>query len=89
MKRPNAVAPRPVTNRVFTKTLGRVLRRPTVFPVPGPVLRLLLGAMADALLLTGARVEPTRLTESGFEFAYPTLEGALRHLLGRSDGTAS
>ena len=62
----NAVAPIPVTNRVFTRTLGRVLRRPTVLPAPGPVLRLLFGEMADALLLTGARVQPTRLTESGF-----------------------
>jgi uncharacterized protein (TIGR01777 family) len=85
----NVVAPMPVTNRVFTKTLGRVLRRPTVLPVPGPVLRALLGEMADALLLTGVRVEPTRLARSGFEFGYPTLEGALRHLLGRSDGSPS
>lgn len=82
----NVVAPTPVTNRVFTKTLGRVLRRPTALPVPSRALRVLLGEMADGLLLTGASVEPTRLTRSGFRFAYPALENALRHLLGRSDG---
>jgi uncharacterized protein (TIGR01777 family) len=81
----NVVAPAPVTNRVFTKSLGRVLHRPTVLPAPGLALRLVLGEMAEALLLTGANVVPTRLTESGFRFAHPTLEGALRHLLGRSD----
>jgi hypothetical protein len=85
----NAVAPIPVSNRVFTNTLGRVLRRPTLLPVPGPVLRLLLGEMADALLLSGVKVEPTHLVESGYQFAYPTLEGALRHVLGRSDERAS
>jgi uncharacterized protein (TIGR01777 family) len=81
----NAVAPAPETNRVFTRTLGRVLRRPTLIPAPAPAVRLLLGEMADALLLTGVRVEPNRLTSSGFRFGYPTLEGALRHVLGRPD----
>jgi len=81
----NAVAPAPETNRVFTRTLGRVLRRPTLIPAPGPAVRLLLGEMADALLLTGARVEPIQLTTSGFRFAYPALEQALRHVLGRPD----
>ena len=81
----NAVAPTPVTNRVFTTTLGQVLHRPTILPAPGPAVRLLLGEMADALLLTGVAVEPARLTASGFRFAYPTLEGALRHVLGRPD----
>jgi len=79
----NAVAPQAVTNREFTKTLGAVLRRPTLFPVPAFALRLALGEMADALLLASTRVEPAVLGRAGFEFAYPNLEGALRHVLGR------
>ena len=78
-----ASAPHPVTNREFTKTLGRVLRRPTVFPMPAPVARLAFGEMADALLMASARVQPTRLSASGYTFRYPELEGALRHLLGK------
>lgn len=77
----NAVAPRPVTNREFAKTLGRVLGRPSVLPAPAFAVRLLLGEMADELLLASARVEPDRLLLSGYEFRYPELEGALRHLL--------
>ncbi len=79
----NAVAPNPATNAEFTKTLGRVLRRPTILPMPAFGARLAFGEMADHLLLGGARVEPTRLMEMGFEFGHPTLGGALRHLLGR------
>ncbi len=79
----NGVSPQPVTNREFTKTLGRVLRRPTIFPLPGFVARLVLGEMADALLLTSARVEPRKLLASGYRFLHPDLEGALRHLLKR------
>jgi len=80
----NAVAPNAVTNREFTKILGRVLRRPTIFPVPAFAVRLLFGEMGDALLLASTRVAPTRLNQAGFEFAYPDLEGALRHTLGRA-----
>ncbi|HEX4145636.1 MAG TPA: TIGR01777 family oxidoreductase [Pirellulales bacterium] len=79
----NAVAPHPATNLEFTKTLGRVLHRPTIFPMPAPVARLLFGEMADALLLASARVYPARLLESGYAFRYQQLEGALRHLLGK------
>ena len=78
----NAVAPNPATNAEFTKTLGRVLGRPTILPMPAFGARLAFGEMADHLLLGGARVEPTRLGETGFEFGYPELDGALRHLLG-------
>ena len=78
----NAVAPNPVTNLEFTKTLGRVLRRPTVFSVPSWAARLAWGEMADDLLLASARVEPARLAASGYVFHYPELEGALRHVLG-------
>jgi uncharacterized protein (TIGR01777 family) len=78
----NAVAPNPVTNREFTKTLGRALGRPTIFPLPAFAARLVLGQMADELLLASARVVPARLLASGFEFKYPELLGALRHELG-------
>jgi hypothetical protein len=80
----NAVAPAPVTNTVFTKTLGRVLGRPTIAPAPAFALRLAFGAMADALLLASTRVRPGRLEASGYRFRFPDLEGALRHLLGRA-----
>jgi len=80
----NATAPEPVTNAVFTKTLGRVLRRPTVAPAPAFALRLAFGEMADATLLTGARVRPSLLLATGYRFRFPDLEGALRHVLGRT-----
>ncbi|MHC4876444.1 MAG: TIGR01777 family oxidoreductase [Planctomycetota bacterium] len=79
----NAVAPESVDNRAFTRTLGRVLRRPTVFPLPAFVVRTIFGEMGEELLLGSTKVEPTRLEASGYEFAYPTLEPALRHVLGR------
>jgi NAD dependent epimerase/dehydratase family enzyme len=80
----NVVAPHPVTNAVFTKTLGRVLGRPTVLPLPALAARLVFGEMADALLLASIRVEPARLTDTNYAFRYPQLEGALRHLLGKA-----
>ena len=78
----NVVAPGAVTNAEFTRTLGRVLRRPTVLPAPGWALRLVLGEMADALLLTSARVAPGKLEGLGYGFRHSELEGALRHVLG-------
>jgi hypothetical protein len=80
----NAVAPYPVTNREFTRTLGRILRRPTVFPLPAFAARLVFGEMADALLLASTRVEPKRLLATQYVFRYPELDGALRHLLGKA-----
>jgi uncharacterized protein (TIGR01777 family) len=80
----NAVAPNPVTNAEFTKTLGRVLHRPIVVPMPAFVVRLALGEMANALLLDSTRVVPKELIRTGYAFRQPTLESALRHLLGRS-----
>ena len=77
----NVVAPNAVTSLEFTKTLGRVLSRPTWFPMPAFAARLALGEMADAILLSSERVEPVRLKESGYEFRHPTLEAALRQLL--------
>jgi uncharacterized protein (TIGR01777 family) len=80
----NAVAPTPVTNREFTKTLGRVLGRPTLFAAPAFALRLALGEMADAAVLASIRVRPDRLLQSGYRFLFPDLEGALRHVLGKA-----
>lgn len=77
----NAVAPEPVTNRVFTKTLGRVLGRPTVFSMPAFAARLAFGEMADEMLLGGARVVPQALLAAGFQFHFPQLEPALRRAL--------
>jgi NAD dependent epimerase/dehydratase family enzyme len=77
----NFVAPTPVTNAEFTKTLGRVLSKPTLLPIPAFGVRLAFGEMADALLLSSQRVEPNVLKQSGFRFNQPTLEQALRHLL--------
>jgi uncharacterized protein (TIGR01777 family) len=79
----NVGSPNPVTNAEYTRTLGRLLNRPTVFPLPTPAARLILGQVADELLLASARVEPAKLKETGYEFRYPELESALRHLLGR------
>lgn len=77
----NAVAPTPVTNREFTKTLGNILHRPTIFPMPAFAAKLALGEMADDMLLGGARVEPRALSNARFEFRYPQLDFALRHIL--------
>ena len=77
----NAVAPHPVTNREFTKALGRVLSRPTILPVPAFAARLALGEMADELLLASTRVVPRRLLQTGFRFGDPEVEGALARLL--------
>ena len=77
----NFVAPNPVTNAAFTKTLGSVLSRPTIFPVPEFGARLAFGEMADALLLSSQRVEPGVLKSKGFEFKWTTLEVALREIL--------
>ncbi len=81
----NATAPYPVSNSTFTGTLGRVLKRPTILPLPGLALRALLGEMGREMLLKGQRVQPTVAEESGFEFMYPGLEESLRHQLGRQE----
>jgi uncharacterized protein (TIGR01777 family) len=78
----NVTAPEPVTNREFTRTLGRVLSRPTLFPVPAAALRLALGEMAESTVLASTRVLPTKLIEVGYHFTQPRLEEALRHVLG-------
>jgi uncharacterized protein (TIGR01777 family) len=80
----NAVAPHPVTNLEFTKTLGRVLQRPALFPVPAAAARLAFGEMADEMLLASTRVAPTRLAATHYTFRHPDLEAALRHTLGKA-----
>lgn len=82
----NVVAPRPVTSREFARTLGRVLRRPAVFRVPGCALRLALGRLADEAVLASARVAPAVLTRTDYSFRHPELDAALRHLLGYEVG---
>jgi hypothetical protein len=77
----NAVAPRPVTNAEFTKTLGSVLSRPTVFPVPAFVAKLAFGQMAEEVLLAGQRVEPAKLVASGYPFQYSDLRKAMEAVL--------
>jgi len=77
----NLTAPDPVTNREFTKALGKVLNRPTIFPMPEFVAQTLFGEMADEMLLSGAKVLPEKLLKHGFTFQYPTIDKSLKHLL--------
>ena len=77
----NVVAPHPVTNSQFTKALGRVMHRPTIFPLPAFAARIVLGEMADELLLASANVVPQRLEAAGFTFLHAELEPALRQLI--------
>ena len=74
--------PNPVTNAEYARTLGRVLRRPAFLPAPAFAVRLVLGEFSQEVL-GGQRVLPERLRESGYEFRYPELEPALRHVLDR------
>jgi uncharacterized protein (TIGR01777 family) len=77
----NTVAPNPVTNAEFTRTLGSVLSRPTIFPMPAFVARLALGQMADELLLFSQRVQPAKALASGYVFRQPDLRQALQLML--------
>jgi NAD dependent epimerase/dehydratase family enzyme len=79
----NLVAPNPVMNAEFAATLGRVLGRPAIVPVPSFALELLYGEMARSTILAGQRVLPNKLLSSGFHFAHPTLEEALQFELAR------
>jgi len=73
----NGTSPHPVTNQQFTKTLGKVLNRPTFFPMPGAVIKLLMGQMGEELLLTGKKILPKKIQEAGYAFEYENLEQAL------------
>ena len=78
----NATAPHPVTNADFAHALGRALHRPAFIPAPGFALRLLLGEMADGLLLSGQRAVPSKAERLGFRFRYPRVDDALNSILG-------
>jgi NAD dependent epimerase/dehydratase family enzyme len=77
----NAVAPRPVTNAAFSRALGDALGRPVWLPAPAFALRLLLGEMGEALVLSGQRVLPERAQALGFRFRFEAVEEALRAIL--------
>jgi uncharacterized protein (TIGR01777 family) len=77
----NVVAPNPVTNKEFTKTLGEVIYRPTIFPLPAFAVDLIFGEMGDALLLDSTRVVPQRLLDAGYKFKYTNLKPALENAL--------
>jgi len=77
----NVVSPQPARNGEFTKELAKALRRPAFFPVPAFALRLLLGEMADALLLSSQHVLPTQLERLGYRFVHPEIGSAFRSIL--------
>jgi uncharacterized protein (TIGR01777 family) len=77
----NMVAPKPVTNAEFTKTLASVLSRPAVFPVPAFVVKLAFGEMGETVLLGSQRVEPTQLVASGYPFRFSELRASLENIL--------
>jgi uncharacterized protein len=77
----NLVAPKPVTNAEFTKTLGRVLSRPTVLPLPAFAVKLAFGEMGETVLLGSQRVEPSRLVMSGYPFRFSNLQASLENIL--------
>jgi hypothetical protein len=79
----NATAPTPVTNREFARALGRAMHRPAFMPAPGFALRLLLGEMADGLLLSGQRAMPAKAMRLGFQFRYSTVDSALEAIFQR------
>ncbi len=81
----NGVAPEPVTNAEFTAVLARVLHRPAVLPAPAAALRLIVGELADELLLASIRAVPERALAAGYRFRHPELEGALRAVLHRAE----
>jgi uncharacterized protein (TIGR01777 family) len=79
----NATAPEPCTNAALASAIGRALRRPSWLPAPAIAVRLVLGEMADALVLGGQRVIPQRALELGFPFRFPTIDLALADIVGR------
>ena len=79
----NVVSPNPVTNAEFTKALGKVLGRPTIFPVPAMAAKMIFGEMAEEMLLGGAKIFPQKLQQTGYSFQFPDIESALRNELGK------
>ena len=85
----NVVSPMPVQQRTFARTLGRVLRRPSVLPLPAPAVKTMFGDMGLEVLLASQRVRPTRLEQDGFTYLHPQLEDALRAMLGHRPENAN
>lgn len=79
----NGTSPNPVTNLLFTKTLGKVLKRPTIFPMPALVVKLFMGQMGEELLLAGKNIVPVKALAAGYQFNYSQLEDALRNVVGK------
>jgi uncharacterized protein (TIGR01777 family) len=79
----NMVAPKPVTNAEFTRTLASVLSRPAIFPMPAFVVKLVFGEMGETVLLGSQRVEPTQLVGSGYPFRFSSLLASLENMLKR------
>ncbi len=77
----NGTSPNPVTNKEFTKTLGMTLKRPTIFPMPAIVVKLLMGKMGEELLLAGKKITPKKVLNAGYKFTYKTLEEALTNIV--------
>ncbi len=77
----NGTSPNPVTNKEFTKTLGMTLKRPTIFPMPAIVVKLLMGKMGEELLLAGKKITPKKVLDAGYKFTYKTLEEALTNIV--------
>ena len=79
----NLVAPKPVTNEEFTKTLASVLSRPAILPMPAFAVKLLFGEMGETVLLGSQRVEPSQLISGGYPFRFRTLRASLENILSR------
>ena len=77
----NGTSPNPLTNQDFTKTLGKVLNRPTFMSVPRTIIKLLMGQMGVELLLSGKKILPVKITEKGYQFQYPELDSALQNIV--------
>ena len=77
----NGTSPHPVTNKVFTKTLGIVLKRPTIFPMPPIIVNLLMGQMGKELLLSGKKIVPRKILDAGYTFKYKMLKDALINVI--------
>jgi len=80
----NLVSPNPTTNREFTQKLAKVLSRPAYFTVPKAAIEIFFGEMGRETILSSTRVKPGVLSETGYSFRHPDLEGALKHLLGKT-----
>jgi hypothetical protein len=77
----NVLAPEPVTNKEFARVLGRILHRPVLLRIPGFILRLAMGEIAEAIVAGDSPLKPEKLQATGFHFDFPDIESAIRHEL--------